>query len=434
MMLKDCWKGINGDVLIYGAHLVAMECCRFLISNGKGENIIGFAVTKKEENPTELEGFPVREIDEYIARSESCTIIIAMPEKYHACVENYAKEKGFRSFIKVGLEEMAILKGDQLLSKMKNNSECSFTLEECKYDKNWLNIKKLSEDVNKYYKFPTLFYKNIYEVFTETEKCQLLKSYQNVLGEYRYLKNVPQNNNIQAEELITDIMQIYMIFSEGDNSKIYSDNFDSWIYHLHVGRRNQKVSISCLYDDTGDTIADKNCLFAEMTGAYWIWKNIDNVDYKGLCHYRRHFIMSEEEIRALKQNSIDVILTMPRYIPYGIGNMFLAETPVKEPVFEAMHQALYECSYEDAEPFKNYMQACFYYPNNMVIAKNQIYNSYCKWIFKILFRMLEIEIKTEYGHQNDRHIAYAAELLTSFYFAKNREEYRIVITDYQFYL
>lgn len=144
--------------------------------------------------------------------------------------------------------------------------------------------------------------------------------------------------------------------------------------------------------------------------------------------------MSEEEIRALKQNSIDVILTMPRYIPYGIGNMFLAETPVKEPVFEAMHQALYECSYEDAEPFKNYMQACFYYPNNMVIAKNQIYNSYCKWIFKILFRMLEIEIKTEYGHQNDRHIAYAAELLTSFYFAKNREEYRIVITDYQFYL
>ena len=133
------------------------------------------------------------------------------------------------------------------------------------------------------------------------------------------------------------------------------------------------------------------------------------------------------------QNSIDVILTMPRYIPYGVGNMFLAETPVKEPVFEAMYQALYECSYEDAELFKEYMTACFYYPNNMVVARSEIYNSYCAWIFPILFRISEMGRKSRYGHEEDRHIAYAAELLTSYYFAKNRSRYHIVVADYYFY-
>lgn len=433
-MLKEYWEKLNEDILIYGAHLVALEFCRFLIFGGKRDHIIGFAVTKREENPAKLEGFPVKEIDEYREWSEECIIVIAMPQKYHANVENYAREKGFKKILTVGMEEMAILKSNQLFLEMADDSKYSFILKECKYDQNWLNITQLFTDSNRYYKFPTLFYKNINEVFSEAEKFHFSKSYQNVLGEYRYLEDIPKNNNVQAEELITEIMHVYMIFSKGDSTKTYLDHHNIWIYPLHVGGRCSEVSIPCLYDDVGDTIADKNGLFAEMTGAYWIWKNIDHVSYKGLCHYRRHFIITEDEIRALKQNRIDVILTIPRYIPYGIANMFLAETPVKKPVFEAMIQALYECAYEDVELFRLYMKDCFYYPNNMVIARNKIYDSYCEWIFRILFRMVEIEEKMGYGHANDRHIAYAAELLTSFYFTKNREKYKIAVTEYQFYM
>lgn len=94
---------------------------------------------------------------------------------------------------------------------------------------------------------------------------------------------------------------------------------------------------------------------------------------------------------------------------------------------------MHECSLEDEDGFRNYMKTCFYYPNNMVIARNEIYNDYCEWIFRILFRMLEIDIETDYGHINDRHIAYAAELLTSWYFVKHKEKYCITVTDYEFY-
>jgi len=44
-----------------------------------------------------------------------------------------------------------------------------------------------------------------------------------------------------------------------------------------------------LRDDVGDTIADRNPDFSEMTAIYWVWKNITDLDAVGFCHYRRYF-------------------------------------------------------------------------------------------------------------------------------------------------
>ncbi len=37
-----------------------------------------------------------------------------------------------------------------------------------------------------------------------------------------------------------------------------------------------------------DNISAKNATYSELTGLYWLWKNVD-VRYKGLTHYRRLF-------------------------------------------------------------------------------------------------------------------------------------------------
>ena len=61
---------------------------------------------------------------------------------------------------------------------------------------------------------------------------------------------------------------------------------DELIYiPLQVGK---SISIDLGYqgDDEGDNISDKNKSFCELTGQYWLWKNV-TCDYIGIAHYRR---------------------------------------------------------------------------------------------------------------------------------------------------
>jgi len=48
-------------------------------------------------------------------------------------------------------------------------------------------------------------------------------------------------------------------------------------------------------DNDGDNISSRNASWCELTGIYWGWKNIKDVDYIGICHYRRYFEMDMSE-------------------------------------------------------------------------------------------------------------------------------------------
>ena len=57
---------------------------------------------------------------------------------------------------------------------------------------------------------------------------------------------------------------------------------------LQVGRATHE-DLGYPGDDTGDNISALNCFYSELTGVYWIWKNVHDAEYVGLCHYRRFF-------------------------------------------------------------------------------------------------------------------------------------------------
>ena len=67
------------------------------------------------------------------------------------------------------------------------------------------------------------------------------------------------------------------------------------------------------YDNDGDDISDKNPNRCEMTAHYWVWKNRMNTDdeYVGICHYRRLLDLSDDDLKKIKENDIDVVLPFP---------------------------------------------------------------------------------------------------------------------------
>ena len=64
---------------------------------------------------------------------------------------------------------------------------------------------------------------------------------------------------------------------------------------VQVGRA-RAADLGYIGDDTGVNISEKNCYYGELTGVYWVWKNIKTSDYVGICHYRRYFCTEEGRI------------------------------------------------------------------------------------------------------------------------------------------
>ena len=60
--------------------------------------------------------------------------------------------------------------------------------------------------------------------------------------------------------------------------------------------REEEEDLGYLCDNTGDNISAENCYYSELTGLYWIWKNVHTYKYVGTCHYRRYLLNEQEKI------------------------------------------------------------------------------------------------------------------------------------------
>ena len=74
---------------------------------------------------------------------------------------------------------------------------------------------------------------------------------------------------------------------------------------IHVGRKGKK-DIGYIGDDTADNISDRNDGYCELTGFYWIWKNV-KADYLGLVHYRRYFTHKGLFCRSIDKKRRDIL-------------------------------------------------------------------------------------------------------------------------------
>lgn len=182
-------------------------------------------------------------------------------------------------------------------------------------------------------------------------------------------------------------------------------------------------------DASGDNISHKNLMYSELTGMYWLWKNV-KVDYCGIFHYRRFL-----DIKEKYETSVDLDkVNLDDYNAETIINL-LENYDIILPHKLLFHSTIYEqykaCHYVKdldlavkivKEKYPDYSSAVDFvlnsnagYYNNLLITKKEIYNEYCEWLFDIceeLDRCLKID---EYDNYQKRAVAFLSERLFNFY-------------------
>ncbi len=94
---------VKPKVLVYGAGTLGRRVMEFLTDNG----IIpeSFVVTDKKQNAAEVDGKPIKGIDEYISEKEMCHVVIATFPYIQESIRQELDKRGFRDYCMIDLEK-----------------------------------------------------------------------------------------------------------------------------------------------------------------------------------------------------------------------------------------------------------------------------------------------------------------------------------------
>lgn len=183
---------------------------------------------------------------------------------------------------------------------------------------------------------------------------------------------------------------------------------------IEVGALNRKNFIYDLHDDIGENISSENDYYGELSGLYWVWKNvnIDDGDIIGFCHYNKCLDISKRKAEKwLKKEHDGFIVLNPIY----------AKRHDAKDEIEAIESVLgqnkgdinsWNLLYDEygISKYKN----C--YSCNMFITTGKSFKQFCTWLFNILKNLrIKVGDKPEVEPNLRRYCAFIGERLLSVY-------------------
>lgn len=190
-------------------------------------------------------------------------------------------------------------------------------------------------------------------------------------------------------------------------------------------KRNYKRDIHFQRDDEGENISYKNPNYNELTAVYWAWKNLKGVDAVGLVHYRRLFLsrsskrnpLEKEEINELFKSS-DVILPKKRHYYIETNRSHYIHAHNAHPLDET--RKVIAKYYSDYLPeFDTVMKKRSAHMFNMFVMKKKYFDSYCEWLFDVLFKLEKRVDISDYSVTEARVYGYISELLMDVWISHN---------------
>ena len=176
-------------------------------------------------------------------------------------------------------------------------------------------------------------------------------------------------------------------------------------------------------DDAGDGISEKNGVYCELTALYWAWKNL-GAEAVGLCHYRRYFqepwekTPLREETLCRLMNETPVILPKKRNYYIETGESQFVHAHGRESL-DALRGTLKDLYLAYLPAFDQSMAKTSGHRFNMFIMRREQFDSYCEWLFDILF-----ETEKRLGTPAPRMMGYLSERLLDAWIITEQIPYR----------
>lgn len=202
---------------------------------------------------------------------------------------------------------------------------------------------------------------------------------------------------------------------------------------IQVGSKLAVERLNCLHDDEGNNISSKNPNYCELTALYWMWKNDKSSDVVGLCHYRRfltknplsnseRFFLNESDIAKRLRDSAIIVPKKFFWREYSVREAFEAGWGRAKDL-EITRGILAERYNEYVDMFDDVLMRDNAFYCNIFIAKKDLADNYCTWLFDVLGHLEKRVDLSGYCVQEQRIFGYISEILLNVWVEYNELAY-----------
>ena len=202
---------------------------------------------------------------------------------------------------------------------------------------------------------------------------------------------------------------------------------------LQVGAEEKSLDLGIAKDNTGENISSKNKNYCELTALYWAWKNLDAA-YIGLVHYRRHFCVKkigiDKKKRVLTGRQLENLIKkndvlLPRQRNYFVETNYSQYAHAHHAKdLDVTREILQEKYPVYVKAFDETMKLTKGHRFNMFIMKKDKFDTYCEWLFDVLFELERRLDISDYSENDARVFGFVSERLLDVWIRTNQIAYK----------
>ena len=176
------------------------------------------------------------------------------------------------------------------------------------------------------------------------------------------------------------------------NSHAPTEEFNRYPYDITTsGGTLYCRNLPVFRDYTGDNISDKNLMFNEYAGFYWILHNWELKDYIGMFHYRRYYNFLDEvpNIEKIFSYGVKVILNSRFMLKYPPGyasksNREFYKIWHNVDDFDLMGKIVKENYPQYADGWDKMANADFIFPSSLFIMPKELFKEYVSFALDVM--------------------------------------------------